>query len=179
VVAVILTMAPLAGCLTADGTLGADGTGTLSLGYGVLPGTTEASQRERLKAEGVTVESLTVSGDRVSAKLGVSDLAGLGKTALLKDTIVSTSDDANVRTLKIAVRTPDPAPKVSDKTKPGPKIRLTLPGKVLDANEQGVVADRTVQWTFTLADWVGKSAWELRVRFEAPPRIEQPAATAG
>src|SRR5262249_15761766 len=53
------------GCLTADGTLEADGSATLSLSYSVPPGTTEVSQRYVLQAPGVTVESLTVAPDHV------------------------------------------------------------------------------------------------------------------
>ena len=40
---------------------------------------------------------------------------------------------------------------MDDKNLPGPKIGITLPGKVLEASEHGVVDGAHVQWTFPLA----------------------------
>jgi len=68
------------GCLTADGVLDADGGGTLSVVYPVPAATSETSQRYMLQAEGVTVESLTISPEHMaSAKLPMADVSALGK----------------------------------------------------------------------------------------------------
>ncbi len=154
------------GCLTAEGTLEGSGTGTLSLSYKGPPGVTEASQRVLLEAPGVTVESVSVSADRiVSAKLKVTDLAGIGKTKLLKDAAVTKTAEGGDEVLTITYTNP-PAREVADKSLPGPKLTLTLPGPVVEANEKAVVAGNRVTWSFTLADWVVKPKWVLTVRYK-------------
>ena len=56
---------------------------------------------------------------------------------------------------------------MKDKSAPGPTIALTLPGKVLDANEKGVVEGTKVRWSFTLAEWFGRKSWELTTRYRS------------
>lgn len=171
-----------AGCLTADGTLQRDGTGTLALSFKAPPGSNEAAQRELLTAPGVAVESLTQGADRmVSATLKVTDLAGIGKTKLLQGVTVTKAALGEDETLTITGKNP-PGRNVKDKSIPGPKVKLTLPGKVVEANEQGVVDGNTVTWSFTLVDWLTRSTWELRVRYRpatgGADSAGAPAATA-
>jgi hypothetical protein len=162
------------GCLTADGTLEADGSATLSLSYGVPPGTTDASQRSALQAPGVTIESLSVSPDHaVSARLRLADPSALAKTAFFKDVKVSRRTEDKVGVLSIEITAPDR--KVDDKKLHGPKIGITLPGKVLEANEHAVVDGAHVQWNFQLADFLARKTWNLMARYEAPLA---PAGTA-
>jgi hypothetical protein len=68
--------------------------------------------------------------------------------------------------LSIEITTPDR--KVDDKKLPGPKIGITLPGKVLEANEHAVVDGAHVQWNFQLADFLARKTWNLMARYEAP-----------
>ena len=179
---VALLATHLAGCVTADGVLRADGTATLALTYAAHPGSTEAMHRERLTAPGVTVESLSIGSDhKVSAKLLVTDLAAIGKTALLKDVTVTASKEGEARTLTIGVKVKPPPRKPEDKSLPGPSIRVTLPGKILDATKPGVVDGATVKWTFPLADWLERTDWQLTARYqpsEATPPATQPEAPA-
>src|SRR5262245_22051745 len=128
----------IVGCLTADGTLERDGTGTVALSYQALPGSTESSQRGMLIAPGVSVESLSMAADQtVSATLKVTDLAGIGQTMLLKGTTVTRKAEGDEEVLTITchptVRT------VEDKAAPGPKIKITVPGKVVEANEKATM----------------------------------------
>jgi hypothetical protein len=154
-----------AGCLTADGTMQRDGTGTLALSFKAPPGANEAAVREMLTAPGVTVESLSLSGDQtVSATLKVSDPAGIGKTKLLKDVTVTKASEGEDETLTIAGKNPS-GRTLKDKSLPGPKVKLTLPGTAIEANEGGVVSGNTVAWSFTLVDWLSRPDWQLRVRY--------------
>ena len=160
--AVLLSLA--AGCLTVDGTLRADGTGTLSLSYIAPPGATEASQRGLLTAPGITIQSLTLGADRkFSAVLGVDDVAAIGKTPLFRAvTVTKTAQgDDQVLTIKV-IGQPKP---VKDKSLAGPKIGITLPGKVVEANEGATVDGAHVAWSFTLADWLARASWELTARY--------------
>lgn len=158
----------LVGCLTADGTLERDGTGTLALSYQALPGSTESSQRGILTAPGVTVESLSMSADRtVSATLKVTDLAGIGKTTLLKDTTVTRKQEGDDEVLTITCHTP--VRTVEDKTVPGPKVKITVPGKLVEANEKATLDGSTVTWSFSLADWWSRPTRELVARYRPTP----------
>jgi hypothetical protein len=156
------------GCITADGVLDADGGATLSVGYQVPATTTEDSQRSLLHAQGVTVESLTISPEHMaSAKLRMADVSALGKTVIFKDVKVTRSTEGSAGVLTIDIRTLDKAPK--DNGIPGPKIGITFPGKVLEASEPGVVAVDHVQWNFPLSEFLSHKSWTLKARYEAPP----------
>lgn len=167
------------GCLTADGVLDADGGGTLSVVYPVPAATTEVSQRYLLQAPGVTVESLTISPDHTaSAKLRMADVSALGKTVMFKDVKVTRSTEGSNGVLTVEITTID---KPIDKDVPGPKIGITLPGKVLEASESGVVAGTHVQWNFPLSQFLARKTWTLKARYEAPSGAStttSPAATS-
>ena len=169
----------LTGCITADGVLRADGTATLTLTYAASPGESEAAQRARLTAPGITLDSLSIAPDRtVTAALRVTDLAAIGKTALLKDARVTTSTEGEVTTLTIAV-TVRPPPQAPDESLPGPSIRITVPGAILDATEQGVVDGASVQWAFRLRAWLARPDWRLGVRYRPAPAPAPAPATPG
>jgi hypothetical protein len=160
----LAALACITGCITVDGTLLADGSGTLTLSYVAPPGSTEASQRELLKAPGITIKSATLDADRkFSASLDVADLAAITKTTVFRNVTVTTTaqGDDQVLTIKVVHE-----PKVlRDKTLPGPKVGITLPGKVAEANENGVVDGAHVEWTIPLADFLSRPAWELTARY--------------
>jgi hypothetical protein len=172
----------IGGCLTADGTLERDGTGTLALSFQVPEGSNEASVRGLLTAPGVTVESLTLAADRaVSAKLKVADVAAISKMLLLKNVTVTDAAEGDARVLTIKATNPDRAEK--DKTLPGPKVRLTLPGKVLEASAPGKTDGNKVEWSFTLAEWFEQKTQTLRARYHAategaPAADKEPAKPA-
>ena len=168
------------GCLMADGVLDADGGGTLSVVYPVPPATTEVSQRSLLQAQGVTVESLTISPEHTaSAKLRMADVSALGKTVVFKDVKVTRSTEGSNGVLTIEITTLDKP--INKQGLPGPKIGITFPGKVLEASEPGVVTGTHVQWSFPLADFLARKTWTLKARYEAPPSAStttSPAATS-
>ena len=169
------------GCLTADGVLDADGGGTLSLVYPVLATTTDVSQRYLLQAQGVTVESLSISPEHTaSAKLRMADVSALGKTVMFKDVKVTRSTEGSDGVLTIEITTMNKA--VDKKDLPGPKIGITFPGKVREASESGVVAGTHVQWSIPLSEFLSRKTWTLKVRYEAPPpsasTTTSPAATS-
>lgn len=170
----------LAGCLTADGTLRADGTGKLTLTYKAAEAVTEASQRALMQAPGITIDSVSIKDRTVSAALSVSDLAGIGKMPLLNNVVVTRAVEGDAGVLTIAVKNKQgQAPR--DKSTPGPTIRLTLPGKVLEASEDGVVDGSTVRWSFPLANWLARLDWKLTVRYQTTKDApaDPPAPKAG
>jgi len=162
-------IAGLSGCLTAEGTLDRDGTGTLTLAYKVPAGMTEDGVRALLEAPGVAIESVAIGADRmVTAKLKITDLAGISKTKLMKDVTVTQAAQGDDKTLTITY-TNAPGRGAADKNRPGPKIKITLPGPVTEANEKAVIDGSTVTWSFaSLADWVGPDKWELVAHYRLP-----------
>jgi hypothetical protein len=166
----------IAGCITIDGTLRADGTGTMSLSYVAPPGSSETSQRELLQATGITIQSLTLGDDRkVSATLAVNNLAAISKTALFRNVTVATSPEGDDQVLTIKVAGQHKT--LKDKTIPGPKIGITLPGPVVEANENATVSGSHVEWNIQLADWLSRASWELTARYR--PTKAGDAAGAG
>jgi hypothetical protein len=177
--AVLLLALGVTGCLTAEGTLSRDGTGTLTLSYKAYAGATEATERARLEAPGITIESLTIAPDRtVSAKVAVKDLAAIGKTRLLKDATVKTVPHGDESVLTITFVNPATRA-LGTKNLPGPKVRVTLPGPVVEANENAVVNGSTVAWSFSLADWVARPKWELTARYRNAPSGGAPTGPTG
>jgi len=171
---VLLLALQLSGCIIADGVLEPDGTGKLTLTYAAAQGTDEAMEREKLKVPGITIESFSMAPDRkVTAVLRVTDLAALGKMALLKGTTVTTGTDGDAKTLTVAALT-KALPRKPAESVPGPSIRLTLPGSVIDATESGVVDGSTVKWSFPLRTWLERPEWKLTARY----RPAQPGAPA-
>jgi hypothetical protein len=164
----------VAGCLTADGTLERDGTGTLALSFQVPAGASEATVRALMTAPGVTVESFALAPNgTVSVKLKVPEVGAVGKIPLLKDVTVTDGAAGDDRILTIKAQNPEKA--VENKALPGPKIRLTLPGKVVEASKPGKIDGSTVEWSFTLAEWFGQKAQELTARYH-PATAGAPAA---
>ena len=156
------------GCITVDGTLAGDGSGKVVVGYAVPPGATEASQRLLLASQGITVESLTIGVDRMlSATLSFADLAAVGTIPVFTNTTVRQTAEGDDRVLTIVVNKLPKMP--AGETAAGPRIRLTLPGDVVEANANAVVEGEHVEWRFSLADWTARPAWELRARYR--PRV--------
>lgn len=164
--ALAVLAACLGGCLTADGTLQRDGTGTLALSFQAPKGANEAAMRSLVTAPGVTVKSFALAADgTVSTKLKVADVATISKMPLFKNVTVTDAAEGDARVLTIKGTNPDKAE--TDKTLPGPKIRLTLPGKVLEASAPGKTDGNKVEWSFTLVEWLARKSWELKARYQA------------
>jgi hypothetical protein len=160
----VLVAACVSGCLTADGTLAPDGSGTFTVSYKAPPGATEASLRPLLMAPGATVESFTLADDRtVTGKVKVADLATINKMPLFKNVTVTRTAEGDDQVL--TVKATNPPKSVDDKTLAGPKIEITLPGKVLEASEPGKIDGKRVTWSFTLAEWYARKTVELEARY--------------
>ena len=56
----VASLVALSACVTVEGTLKADGSGTLQITYPVIPTTTERLERRRLSSPHVTLDSLNI-----------------------------------------------------------------------------------------------------------------------
>src|SRR5262249_41297002 len=130
--AVTVLCAAATGCLTVDGTLDADDTGTLAISFTAPPEASEASVRSMIAAPGISVESFALGAERkVSAKVKVEDLATIGFMKVLQGVTVTRTAEGDDQVLSITGTNLEKS--IADKNVPGPKVRITLPGKVLEA----------------------------------------------
>jgi hypothetical protein len=152
------------GCITVDGTLASDGTGQVTVRYIAPPGATEASQRLLLGSCGLPLESLSIAADRtLSATLRFDDVTDVGNIPVFENTTVAQASQGGDRVLTISVSKLQKVPDPTGTT--GPRIRLTLPGEVVEATPGGTIDGEHVEWSFTVADWTARPTQELRARY--------------
>lgn len=158
----------LAGCVV-DATLKADGSGKLELAYPIQPNTTEALEKRRFTSDHVTVESLKFNADQSAVvKVSFDDATKLSTVEGLKTVNVARTREGAEEHLTVKV-TNLAHGVVKDEGKPGVKITLTLPGKVLEANRNATIAEDRVTWDFSFAEWVRDPVVEMTARYAAPP----------
>jgi len=159
----------LAGCVTVDATLEASGAARVRMAYHAVPDATEALERQRFTSAHVTVESFTLApGGAVTVVARVDDAANLPTAAAFRDATVKRERKGDEETLTVHLVNRTPL-ELKDAGKPGPKITLTLPGKVLEANENATVSDNVVTWTYGLAAYVKRASIDFVVRYAAAP----------
>lgn len=163
-VALSCLLATLASCITLDGTLRADGSGTLEIVYRVLPTSTERIERRRFTSPDVTLESLKVNDDSTAvARLAFEDPAKLSTLEMLRSLKVVRQREGDEERLTITVTNTTKA--IQDEGKPGPRIHLTLPGKVLEANRNATIEATRVTWRFGLAEFINQKTVDLTARY--------------
>lgn len=161
-----------AGCVTADGTLQANGAGTLEITYRVPPNTTEAAERARFTSPHVTVKSVALQPDRATVKVAFDDVTKLATAEVFKTLDVTRTRTGDEETLRVIVTNRTPVPQVRDEGRAGPQITLQLPAKVLEANRQAEVSGEKVVWRIPFVDYVRNPTMDLVVRYAlagAPP----------
>jgi hypothetical protein len=165
----------LAGCVV-DATLKADGSGKLEMTYPLQATSTEALEKRRFTSDHVKVESLKINTDQTAVLNATFDDATKLSTAEgFKTVSVTRTREGSEERLTVKITNPVHAV-VKDEGKPGMKISLALPGKVLETNHNGTIAEDRVTWSFTLAEWVKDEVVEMTVRYAAPPSDKAGAA---
>jgi hypothetical protein len=152
------------GCITVDGTLASDGTGWVTVRYTAPRGATEASQRLLLGSSGLPLESLSIGADRMlSATLSFTDVTDVGDIPVFENTTVAQASQGDDRVVTIVVSKLQKVPGAADVA--GPRIRLTLPGDIVEATPGSTIDGEHVEWSFTVADWTARPTQELRARY--------------
>lgn len=171
----ILAVAVIAGCVTVDGKLEGDGSGTVQLAYPTPVQATEESERRRFTSEHVKVESLTIAGGSTTARVRVDDVGKLSSASAFENVTVTRGQEDGAEKLTLVLKNPQPIDIKNDKP-PGPTFTITLPARVLDANRGATVAGERVTWTFgSLRDYARQASVDLVARYAA---ASAPPATA-
>jgi hypothetical protein len=171
-VTAVLGLVLLTGCLTVDSTMKADGSGTMEFTYPPPAGATKASETKRFTSEAVSVESAEVSpdGKKSTLKLKFTDATKLSTVEPLKDVKVTRTKQDGTEKVSIVIK-----PVKVLQLKPGQlkdepplSIKVTMPGKITEANAKGTTEGATVTWKVPLADFVSAESTELALTYELP-----------
>src|SRR5689334_7763637 len=166
-----------AGCVTVDGTLKADGSGTLRMSYQMPLNGTESSEKRRFTSPHVTVTSFKTNPDMTATvELSVDDVTKLSTaSAFQRIAIARAPQDA---TEKVTI-TIDNVKSVDIKEdRPGPTFDLQFPGKVVEANRSATVTDNHVKWAFpSLREFAKQVTVDLVARYERPSTDQTTAPT--
>jgi hypothetical protein len=101
------------------------------------------------------------------AKLSFDDPAKLSTVDLFRHVGITRQREGEDERLTITMKNPL-AKQLKDEGKPGPEIRLVLPGKVLEANRNATIDGNRVAWRFTLPEFFKQSVVDLTARYRVP-----------
>ena len=163
----------LAGCVTVDATLKADGSGKLQMTYPLSPTGTENLEKRRFTSPHVTVESLKFQADRTAVvSVTFDDATQLSSAEGFSNVTVTRGREGDDEHLTLKLTNAKPVA-LDDDGRPGPKITLTLPGKVHEANRDAKIEEDRVTWSFSFAAWAKQASIDLTVRYAAPPASDK------
>jgi len=167
----------LAGCFTVEGTLDANGSGSLELTYYLWPRrhVTVRGETERFSSEHVTVESLSsIEMTQVVARVRFDDVTRISTAEAFRGVAVSRTRKGGRERLHILIRYPlaPEAKETLDRWGPrtrGPRVALTLAGRVIDASPSAQVQGHRVVWQIPLEQYTRTEEITLTVRYTVPP----------
>lgn len=165
----------LSGCLVAWGVLEPDGSGMLELTYTAGEQATEESEAMLFRSPHLTIQSLTIGqGRRTVVRLAFDDVTALPTGAWFRGATITRTRDGREEHLHVAVD--HERWDVAEEGRPGPRISMTLPGRIVEANEPAEVTRNRVVWSYTLAEFLAKTRIPLDVRYvadDAPPFVTE------
>lgn len=154
------------GCVVCWGILNADGSGMLEITYDPPKGATRESITADFSSAHVTVDSVTLGMDRRAVvRAHFDDITQLSTAAWFRPVSVSRTREGNDETVRIVLKH-NPGPP-QDPQADGPRISLTVPGRIIDANKHAEVTDDRVVWRYTMGEFSGGKEKELVVRYHA------------
>lgn len=162
----------LAGCITLDGTLKADGSGTLNVSYKLPSNSNEMVEKRRFTSSDVKIESFGVKEGMIEGKLSFTDPVKLSSLQMFRNAKITRQRDGKEERLTITITNEHPK-ESKDDGKPGPRIGITFPGKVVEANRKATVDGNRATWNVTLVDYFKEKTIELTARYEIP--ADQPS----
>jgi len=171
VVALLALVLGITGCFTVEGTLNADGSGSLVLRYRFAPPrSTATTETARFSSPDVTVRSVVPDGDMIRLEAQFTDVTRLSSARGFGHVRVRRYRRGASEVLRILLWEPLKIPDdVRDRMQPA-RITIHLPGRVSSASEWSDTDAATVAWTIPATEFVGSKRVRLTVRYAAPPR---------
>lgn len=155
------------GCVVFWGILNADGSGMFELTYGPPPGSTPETVAASFRSPHVTVESATITPDwQAVVRAKFDDITQLSSAPWFGPVTITRTRDGREERLRIVLH--HSRSDADDQGREGPRISITLPGKIVEANKNAEMTGNRVVWRYTLAEFNRESPRELTVRYMAP-----------
>jgi len=166
----LLTLAPLAGCLV-KGRLDPSGGARFTVNVRLVSVAHFEQIKMGLQAPSVTLESASMTPRKVATfEIACSDVRQLGSAPALSSTAVTLSDgDRSERTLTVSLANPRPQEwtEALQRYLGGTlAISVDLPGDVI-RSDATATSGRTVSWTWPLADVSPRPRIDLAATFKA------------
>jgi hypothetical protein len=157
-----------AGCFEVEATLDAHGAGTIDLAY--IPEVRHAtldSEKVRFSSAHVTVHS--VAPREVGARITASfdDVTKLATAEGFRRVGVARMRRGGEERIRIVIRNPSPK-EIDDIEQPGPRIAVTLPGRVIRANRRARIESNRVVWQIPIDEYAREAALSLTARYLVP-----------
>ena len=163
-----LLFCALSGCYTLDASLDRDGSGSLTLDYIPPLHATIDSETARYSSPHITVQSVSPRRGGATLKATFDDVTQLSGAEAFKDLTVVRDRKRGQERLRIRMR--NPAPKqIRENAADDPRVTLTLPGRVLQANASARIEGNRVSWRLPLNEWARSPVTELKVRYRVAP----------
>jgi hypothetical protein len=165
--AVMALVLCLTGCFTADATLNADGSGTIDLEY--IPGQEHAtieSETARFTSPHVTVRELVPREVGAFLRASFDDVTKLSTAEGFSTVSVRRDRKRGEERLRIVIRNLTPK-ELTEEKHAGPRVSITLPGRVRAANDGAEIEDRRVTWRVPLLEYARRPLLVLSVRYAA------------
>jgi hypothetical protein len=163
--AALAVLAPLfAGCFTVDGTLRADGSGTIDLTYPPGKHATIDSETARFTSPHVKVQAVEPQPGGARIRAEFDDVTQLSTAEGFRMVTVVRGRRGRREALKLVIRNPAPTP-MRDHGEPWPRIALTLPGRVVAAAPEAEIAGDRVTWKLPIVAYVSRPRTAMSVRW--------------
>ncbi|HLK12233.1 MAG TPA: hypothetical protein VKW76_12715 [Candidatus Binatia bacterium] len=163
----LVALGLLAGCVTVDATLKADGSGTIEYTYTPDADATAASEKARFASPHLTIESLTLKDKTAVLKGKFDDVTKLDTAEGFKLATITRTRKDDDEVLDVTLANPKPVPEGKVPTLPDMVFSVTLPGKVINATPTAKIDGTHVTWTIKAADYIRAPKTELSARYAA------------
>jgi hypothetical protein len=165
-VVVSLLLPLLAGCVTIEGRIATDGSGSFIMRYPVSGDATEFLERRRFSSPHVVVDFVKIREDlHAEVHAHFDDVTQLPTAPVFHDLTVTRGTDPDAPSLTFVIH--HRAASV-DKKGRGPEITVILPGAARDAKPRADVSGDRVTWRFSLAEYLREPETTVSVRWTPP-----------
>ncbi len=155
------------GCVVCWGILNADGSGMFEINYGPPPGATPESVKAQFQSPHVKVESAAITPEgRAVVRATFDDITQISSAPMLGAVSIARARIGREERLSIVLH--HSRADADDTGREGPRISITLPGKIIEANKNAEITGNRVVWRYTLNEFNRESPRELTVRYAAP-----------
>jgi len=156
----------LSGCVVVWGILNADGSGMFELTYSPPPDATTESVAAQFNSPHVHVQSVTFNQEhKAVVRASFDDITQISTAPWLGSIAITRTREGSEEVLRIVLNHAKRQTPEEEKDRDGPRISITLPGRIVEANKQAEITSNRVVWRYTRQEFDSESPRELVVRY--------------